>query len=40
MTASELLTGQKGPLSNQEFNYWMAYLRYKQELEEAASKKK
>ena len=39
-TIPELLYGKSGPLSNQEFAYWMAFYKEKSRLQEEASKPK
>ena len=38
MTVFKLLTGKDAPLSGTEYNYWLCYIRLKNELEAAAQK--
>lgn len=39
MTVAELLTGTKRPLSQREFQKWLAYLKVKARLQEQQAKK-
>lgn len=39
MTVEELLTGRKRPITNIEFNDWMAYFVRKAKMQEQANKK-